>query len=40
MEKDDTQLIREILSGNDAAFSTLIQAYQRIVHAFLWRNNR
>ena len=37
MEKDDVQLIREILSGNDAAFSTLIQKYQKIVHAFAWR---
>ena len=37
MEKDDAQLIREILSGDDAAFSTLIQKYQRIVHAFVWR---
>ena len=37
MEKDDAQLIREILSGDDTAFSTLIQKYQRIVHAFIWR---
>ena len=37
MEKDDAQLIREILSGDDAAFSILIQKYQRIVHAFVWR---
>ena len=37
MEKDDAQLIREMLSGDDAAFSILIQKYQRIVHAFVWR---
>ena len=37
MEKDDAQLIREILSGNDAAFSTLIRKYRKIVHAFVWR---
>ena len=37
MEKDDAQLIREILSGDDAAFSTLIRKYQRIVHSFVWQ---
>ena len=37
MEKDDAQLIREILSGDDAAFSTLIRKYRKIVHAFVWR---
>ena len=37
MEKDDAQLIRETLSGDDAAFSTLMRKYQKIVHAFVWR---
>ena len=37
MEKDDAQLIREVLSGDDAAFSTLIRKYRKIVHAFVWR---
>ena len=28
MEKDDVQLIRSILSGDDKAFSTLVEKYQ------------
>ena len=35
--KDDAQLIHEILSGNEAAFSRLIQKYQKSVHALAWR---
>ena len=35
--EDDVQLIREILSGDEAAFSRLIQKYQRSVHALVWR---
>ena len=35
--KEDVQLIYEILSGNDDAFSTLVQKYQRSVHALAWR---
>ena len=37
MEKDDLQLIRSTLSGNDAAFSTLVEKYQKRVHALAWR---
>lgn len=37
MEKDDAQLIREILSGDDEAFSSLIQRYKKGVHAIAWR---
>ncbi len=37
MERDDLQLIRSTLSGNDAAFSTLVQKYQKRVHALAWR---
>ena len=37
MEKDDVQLIRSALSGDDAAFSTLVQKYQKSVHALVWR---
>ena len=37
MEKDDVQLIRSILSGDDAAFSTLVEKYQKRVHALAWR---
>ncbi len=36
-KEDDAQLIHEILSGDDAAFSRLIQKYQRSVHALAWR---
>ena len=34
---DDAQLIREILLGDDTAFSTLVQKYQKSVHALAWR---
>ena len=38
MEKeDDVQLIRKILSGDDAAFSILVEKYQKSVHALAWR---
>jgi len=37
MVEDDVQLIRKVLSGEDAAFSTLVQKYQKSVHAFAWR---
>ena len=37
MEKEDAQLIRSILSGNDAAFTTLVGKYQKSVHALAWR---
>ena len=35
--KADVQLIHDILSGNDDAFSTLVQKYQKSVHALAWR---
>jgi len=34
---DDVQLIRKILSGDDAAFSNLVEKYQNSVHALIWR---
>ena len=34
---DDAQLIHDILSGDDSAFSTLVQKYQKGVHALVWR---
>ena len=34
---DDAQLIHDILSGDDTAFSTLVQKYQKGVHALVWR---
>lgn len=37
MEKDDVQLIRSILSGDDEAFSTLVHKYKKGVHALAWR---
>ena len=37
MEKDDVQLIRRILSGDDTAFTTLVEKYYRSVHALAWR---
>ena len=37
MVKDDVQLIRRILSGDDEAFGTLIQKYRKGVHALAWR---
>ena len=35
--EDDVQLIHEILSGDEAAFSRLVQKYQKSVHALAWR---
>ncbi len=35
--EDDVQLIHKILSGNDAAFSALVEKYQKSVHALIWR---
>ena len=37
MERDDVQLIRRVLSGDDTAFSTLVQKYRKSVHALAWR---
>ncbi|MDE0016544.1 MAG: sigma-70 family RNA polymerase sigma factor [Candidatus Poribacteria bacterium] len=37
MVENDVQLIRRILSGDDAAFSVLVQKYQKNVHALVWR---
>ena len=37
MEKEDAQLIQNILLGDDAAFNTLVQKYQKGVHALAWR---
>ena len=37
MEKDDVQLIRRILSGDDEAFTALVGKYQKSVHALAWR---
>ncbi|MDE0635889.1 MAG: sigma-70 family RNA polymerase sigma factor [Candidatus Poribacteria bacterium] len=37
MERDDFELIQKVLSGNKAAFSELVQKYQKSVHALAWR---
>ena len=37
MVESDVQLIRRILSGDEAAFSTLVQKHQKSVHALVWR---
>ncbi len=35
--ENDVQLIRRILSGDDSAFSTLVEKHQMGVHALIWR---
>ena len=37
MVKNDVQLIRRILDGDDRAFTTLVEKYQKSVHALTWR---
>ena len=37
MERDDFELIHRTLSGDEAAFSELVQKYQKSVHALAWR---
>ncbi|MXV73773.1 sigma-70 family RNA polymerase sigma factor [Candidatus Poribacteria bacterium] len=37
MVADNVQLIRRILSGDDEAFSILMQKHQKGVHALIWR---
>ncbi len=37
MVENDVQLIHRILSGDDDAFSLLVQKYQKSVHALVWR---
>ena len=35
--EDDVQLIHAVLSGDDSAFDTLVEKYQKSVHALAWR---
>ena len=35
--EDDVQLIRNILSGDDTAFSVLVRKHQKSIHALAWR---
>ena len=38
MEREkDVQLIRRILSGDDAAFNALVRKHQKGIHALVWR---
>ncbi len=37
MKNSDAKLIQRVLSGDDTAFSTLVQKYQKPVHALVWR---
>ena len=37
MERDDVQLIRAVLDGDTAAFNTLVQKYEKSIHALAWR---
>ena len=37
MREDDVQLIYDILSGDDTAFTVLVRKYQKSVHALAWR---
>lgn len=37
MIENDIQLIRRILDGDEAAFTTLVEKYQKSVHALAWR---
>ena len=37
MRNDNTELIRRILEGDDAAFACLVRKYQKRVHALAWR---
>ena len=35
--EDDVQLIQTVLSGDDSAFTFLVEKYQKSVHALVWR---
>ena len=37
MKNNDAKLIQRVLEGDDAAFSTLVQKYQKSIHALAWR---
>ena len=36
-QENDVQLINKILGGDDTAFSTLVEKYQKGIHALVWR---
>lgn len=37
MQKDDVQLIQDVLAGDHTAFTTLVEKYQKGVHALAWQ---
>ena len=37
MNINDTDLIQRILDGDQGAFTTLVNKYQKSVHALVWR---
>ncbi len=37
MERNDVELIRNTMSGDDSSFSFLVEKYQKSVHALAWR---
>ena len=37
MDKSDAHLIRDILSGDDTAFTTLVKKHHKSVHALVWQ---
>ena len=37
MERNDVELINDILSGDESAFTALVHKYQKSVHALAWR---
>ena len=37
MKDNDVELIHRVLEGDDSAFSTLVEKYQKQVHALAWR---
>ena len=37
VERDDVQLIQDVLSGDDSAFGILVEKYQKSIHALVWR---
>ena len=37
MKNEDAQLVNQFLTGDESAFTTLVQKYQKSVHALVWR---
>ena len=37
MKNNDAKLVQRVLEGDDTAFATLVQKYQKSIHALAWR---